>query len=637
MYGDSVAKDTPILLCYPGGIITYRTIDNIYSFPEESKDKQCMDISKCDIKVWSDKGWTLLKKVIRHKTEKKMYRILTHTGLVDATEDHSLLLLDGKEVKPSEVKVGTKLSHNNLPIKESTITVDAEEAWVWGLFYAEGSCGTYIYTDKNGKTQKKSTWAINNQDHGPLDKAKEILNRVEPDFKFVIDNCMESSNIDKLTPRGSNHEKLVAKYREMFYHNKYKKVPDIMFQADCKARAAFMAGYYVGDGCKTDSSLRFDNKGKIGAAGLYYLAASIGFKVALQIRSDKEEIIRCNLSKQQKQRKHPEAIKKIINLGPCNDYVYDLETENHHFAAGVGRMVVHNTDSVMMDLNITDRKEVYKMGKKLEEEISGNAEKGIKGLFPPPLGMEFEKGMDLFCLKKKNYAAVLITEEGKLLTDDKDILRKGIVTERRDKAKVLVDMYNSSLRNILLGHSFTETFDLVISTIERMLRNELPVEDYAITCKMGANYKSKTYPLKLFGDYLRSIGIEANAGDRLAHVFVEHKDEATRKVYTGEKMRLVEQLKDVDNKEKIDVKYYIDKRFAKPINLLLSIGYKDDIAKLSHINYKAPRARKYIDMTTPMTLISKMLERGENIRILYDSVVQGLKPKPKPKLIITQQ
>ena len=30
------------------------------------------------------------------------------------------------------------------------------------------------------------------------------------------------------------------------------------------------------------------------------------------------------------------------------DYVYDLTTSNHHFSAGVGRIVVHNTDSIFM-------------------------------------------------------------------------------------------------------------------------------------------------------------------------------------------------------------------------------------------------------------------------------------------------
>jgi hypothetical protein len=32
---------------------------------------------------------------MRHKTTKRMYRVLTHTGVVDVTEDHSLLNKEG--------------------------------------------------------------------------------------------------------------------------------------------------------------------------------------------------------------------------------------------------------------------------------------------------------------------------------------------------------------------------------------------------------------------------------------------------------------------------------------------------------------------------------------------------------------
>jgi len=49
------------------------------------------------------------------------------------------------------------------------------------------------------------------------------------------------------------------------------------------------------------------------------------------------------------------SIKKIEYIGYSKDYVYDLETESHHFAAGIGQLVVHNTDS----LYISCPKEYY--------------------------------------------------------------------------------------------------------------------------------------------------------------------------------------------------------------------------------------------------------------------------------------
>jgi DNA polymerase elongation subunit (family B) len=39
-------------------------------------------------------------------------------------------------------------------------------------------------------------------------------------------------------------------------------------------------------------------------------------------------------------------VKKIFNKGYYNDFVFDLTTKNHHFSAGNGNIVVHNTDSI---------------------------------------------------------------------------------------------------------------------------------------------------------------------------------------------------------------------------------------------------------------------------------------------------
>ena len=41
-------------------------------------------------------------------------RILTHTGCVDVTDDHSLILKSGEEISPKDIKIGTELLHNPL-------------------------------------------------------------------------------------------------------------------------------------------------------------------------------------------------------------------------------------------------------------------------------------------------------------------------------------------------------------------------------------------------------------------------------------------------------------------------------------------------------------------------------------------
>jgi len=48
---------------------------------------------------------------MRHKTYKRIYRIVTDSGIVDVTEDHSLLDIEGNIIKPKDCKIGNELLH----------------------------------------------------------------------------------------------------------------------------------------------------------------------------------------------------------------------------------------------------------------------------------------------------------------------------------------------------------------------------------------------------------------------------------------------------------------------------------------------------------------------------------------------
>jgi intein/homing endonuclease len=446
--------------------------------------QEIFDAQHENIEVWTDKGWSKIKYLMRHKTQKEIYRVFTNTGMIDVTEDHSLLDEFAEPIKPTEISLGDKLLHHDLENNESfTADMDEEKAWLWGFFMAEGTCG--YYTEKG---YVASAWSISNQNHYFLNKAQMIARRVEPEYDFVIDPCMESSKADKLNPRGDNIKNLSIKYESLFYTKRstvmcqneatdlgirFKKVPDQILMAPLNIKAAFFQGWYDGDGAKTDKGRKyFDIKGQIGAAGLFNIASALGYKVVISDRDDKAEIYRVRLNPY-RYGKHPDRIKKITSLGFKDEYVYDIETENHHFAAGPGRMVVHN--SVMMHIPaIKDPKECDYWGNKLAEEISGIKPgakdcdgnyypKGRPGLFPPPLAMEFEKAMRVLSLRKKKYASFYITKDGTFKTEDiinregkvvgskLAMLKKGIVLARRDNcltSSSMVTMANGTSRSI---------------------------------------------------------------------------------------------------------------------------------------------------------------------------------------------
>ena len=400
-YGDSVTGDTPLLLKNKNSdMITLKTIESLSSyenfewfeypgFKPFSKDIKNKEQSLTNFQVWTNNKWSNIKRVIRHKTNKNIYRINTHNGVVDVTQDHSLIDENMKLIKPTECNSNTKLLQsypdiinkdiaNNKVYKLEEIldnihnfnlknkSNDELEAYVYGFFYGDGSCGQY-----DSKWSKKYSWALNNKDLNILNKLKQILEKIY-DSEFKINNTINSSGAYKLVPIG-NIKKMVSIFRPIFYDkHKYKIVPDKILNGNYQVRLNFFLGYYEADGAKCYNEkgkcIRFSNKGKIGSAQLYYIVKSLGYNASISIRNDKPDIYRITCcSPSSKQRVINNKIKKNILIRNVNDddeYVYDLETEEGIFNAGIGEIIVKNTDSVFTDFRF------YKNNKEIEIEKS---------------------------------------------------------------------------------------------------------------------------------------------------------------------------------------------------------------------------------------------------------------------------
>jgi DNA polymerase elongation subunit (family B) len=120
-YGDSVIGKTPLLLRNKSTKnIFIDLIENISQSETYVKMKRTNTLDTKEsveldnYETWTEKGWTTIQRVIRHKLikDKKLFRITTHTGSVVVTDDHSLITSEGKEIKPKDVKIGLKLLHS---------------------------------------------------------------------------------------------------------------------------------------------------------------------------------------------------------------------------------------------------------------------------------------------------------------------------------------------------------------------------------------------------------------------------------------------------------------------------------------------------------------------------------------------
>jgi intein/homing endonuclease len=78
-------------------------------FSKTNENKELYVCNDEPIYVYSEMGFIKVKKVIRHRTNKKLYRVSTDQGYVVVTEDHSMLSAAGDVLKPDECSVGTNL------------------------------------------------------------------------------------------------------------------------------------------------------------------------------------------------------------------------------------------------------------------------------------------------------------------------------------------------------------------------------------------------------------------------------------------------------------------------------------------------------------------------------------------------
>lgn len=399
---DSVTGDTPLLLRSQDGQIVVKNIEDVFKHDNYiTNDVTGKEYSLTTYEVWTDCGWTKIKSVMRHYTTKNISRVVTHTGIVDVTEDHSLLYEDGTEVPPTNICIGEKLLHSfplfdktigsevdvdcmtvrdlwkvastlKIPyyqaIKKSVLKsmikryqqadhillnkqcgISVDEAWVMGFFMADGTCKIGSRT-RGDKVYTYYNWSITNTNLTLLERSKDILDRVYGPGMFKIYTLgkpkhKNRSQCYKLSLLGgASTSNIIEHYRDFCYYKDYKYIhPDIL-NAPFDIRQAFYDGYYEGDGrhCVKQSP-RFDVLGKITTQCLYVLAKSIGKTVSLNTYDSKHDVYSV-LSNNGTLQWHAHKVKKIINMGVSRDYVYDLETENHHFQAGIGQMIVHNTD-----------------------------------------------------------------------------------------------------------------------------------------------------------------------------------------------------------------------------------------------------------------------------------------------------
>lgn len=254
---DSVTGDTPLLLKSNNNVAIYpiSAMGGNYQYHLNGKEYATNNHNH---KIWTEKGWTNIKHVMRHKVNKKIYRVITPTGIVDVTEDHSLLNQFGQKITPKQCQVGQELLHN------FPSNFDCNGSWTNNLIknyserYRIGNC---------------------------IFKFNKVQRDIYIKLLLGIENDVDIANIQTVLRR----------------------------------------------------------KDKCEMQYLYTLFRMNGYNVYLDYDETTDDYL-IKVGYPPNPLYGDTSIVKIIDLGTTEQYVYDLETENHHFQAGIGQMIVHNTD-----------------------------------------------------------------------------------------------------------------------------------------------------------------------------------------------------------------------------------------------------------------------------------------------------
>lgn len=534
IYGDSVTGDTPLICKRGNKDFDFETIEELCS--ENVWKKYHGTKEMCvpeNTYVWTDEGFAKIKKLIRHKTKKEILRVTTHKGCVDVTSDHSLLNENKHKVRPRDLKIGDTLLHHSLPSYKNKCDISSEDAYLYGLFYAHGSLS--------------KGWSISHKNFDIILEINQLLEKKGIKNIVISDSSLNYNY--KIFVHGESEEikSFISFYKKNFLYREKIRIPLCILKANDVAKKQFLNG--IGYLAKSIN--------KYNSACLYYLYSSLSENVGVNSNGDI-----CTLYNIVEHRK----ITYINNLGKNEDYVYDIETSNGHFSGGIGEIVLHNTDSVMISFNEDTLEKNFRMAEKASEEVTK--------ILPHPLFLEFENMYGrFFLLSKKRYVSSRVNEEGKIM----GITEKGVVLARRDNTHYLREVYREIITMIrerrtekdIMNFIYDATYNLFTQNISPkklvIFKSVQDVNDYT---------KDSTISHVMLAKKMIERGDDVPANTRLEYVFLDTGDPELEKLqgnkaedyyyYRDNKLKL---------KLRLDPIYYLKCQLKKPISEVLKVKY----------------------------------------------------------------
>lgn len=607
IYGDSVTGDTPLIIKYDNKIqiVTIESLNKEWidypGFKIEETDLYNKEQGFINAQVWSNGKWADIKRVIRHKCNKKIYRINTNKGYVDVTEDHSLIDINGNKIKPAECNKSIELMHSfpdsfpDIEYPEISDRITKSKAWLYGLFYTHGDCSE-IFT-------------IN---HSNKDTLFSIMDYLDNKEYTLVDSQIICTNPE-----------VIQKYKKLFYDkNNDKIVPNVILNSNIVYKKWFLEAIEQNE---------FSVKSKIGAQSLYYLIKSIGWNnLSINFKDNLYKITYIS-----EEISLPNTIQNITEITNSNQYVYDIETSCGKFHAGVGEIIVSNTDSLFVKFNSKDLegnllkgKEALKPSIHTACEVSKEFRKTIKA----PHDLEYEKTFWPFILlSKKRY----IANKYEFDIEHYKQSSMGVVLRRRDNANIVKTIYGGIIDIILNETNINKSIEFLNESLKKMISGDYPLEEFIISKSLKSDYKDPTrISHKVLADRMkeRDPGSAPQVNDRLPYAYIQvdlTKFKKGASILQGDRIEHPNYIR--ENNLKLDYEFYLTNQLMNPILQIYALiledltGYKKNKTYFTELYHKI-LVEKENDVTKAKTRLQDLRDI-EVKKLLFDPFLIKLQNK----------
>jgi hypothetical protein len=427
MYCDSVTGDRTVVLRSSEGRVYVDPIEVVWG-----KFGGAGEVWHCDKEAvvpvgWSAlardssgvEGWFPLRRIIRHKTSKPVYMISSKRGQVGVTEDHSLMV-GGVETRPADFvdrrsqfdvvgappptvaekidllsylegfqriietgeRHGGKIVHRFVECEEpdwiKLTTFRKSSLQRFRRYYSRGSeelrsllrvTAAFISEGSSSlrgvTTDTRDMFSLCQKDRGWLDRLKSDLGVLTREVVFTGPLWSEGSGVYYLR---SGAGLMACLFGELggVRGSRGRKLPSFIYELDDVDFEVFWKKMVEGDGNVDPwGHVWYTTISQQLAAGLSFALSQHGYDHSIHYRpSKKSYTIRLRKGVERKGRK------THVEVSQYDGFVYDLEVDGAHtFVDGVGRVLLHNTDSLCTkaDLPVDDKKlGALKLEKKMD-------------------------------------------------------------------------------------------------------------------------------------------------------------------------------------------------------------------------------------------------------------------------------